>query len=226
MKYLITGGSSGLGKEIANQLVDDLSAKVTTLGREGCDINIDLSTGDSSDITFYLGGLIFDVVIHCAGANFIAKYNDLYHTTAIEALLQVNAISQYRINQRLLNSGKPPLQIVHIISDAAWTPMTHSLAYNMSKAAQLMMMRQMAHEEKRSIIYGISPGKIAGTGMSKYIDTTFPPMRGLTYEEGRKYQLGRLRTGEIPVNKMAGFVLGMVEHANEYFHGHNFTIGG
>ena len=104
--------------------------------------------------------------------------------------------------------------------------MTHSLAYNVSKAAQLMVMRQMAHEDKRSIIYGVSPGKIANTGMSTYIDTTFPAMRGMTYDEDRKYQLSRLKTGELQPETVAKFIVALIGVANKSYHGHNFCIGG
>lgn len=219
MKYLITGGSGGLGKALCAMLPKD---DVTTMGREGCDINVDFSTND-----LQLGRLgYYGVVIHCAGANFIRRHKDIA-TSDIDDLIRINATSQFLINKHLLTDVVfPPQQIIHIISDAAWTPMTHSLAYNMSKAAQLMMMRQMAHEEKRSIIYGISPGKIANTGMSEYIDHTFPAMRGLTYEEGRKYQLSKLKTGEMQPELVAEFILLLAAGANKHYHGHNFVIGG
>jgi NAD(P)-dependent dehydrogenase (short-subunit alcohol dehydrogenase family) len=223
MHILVTGGSGGLGKRIAQGLFM-AGHTVTTMGRDNCDISCELEY--IGDINTALGGRIgFDAVIHCAGENYIAPHNDL-QIQDIERLFMVNAVSNFHINRILLNRG---LQIAcHIISDAAWTPMTHSLAYNVSKAAQLMVMRQMAHEIKpdKCIIFGVSPGKIADTDMSKYIDNTFPALRGMTYEEGRKYQASRLKTGEMSPDTVANFVKAIFRTISTHYHGQNFTIGG
>lgn len=218
MNILITGGSGGVGKAIYTSL---FGHSLTTLGLRDCDIQCDLAYADT--IHKALEGREFDYVIHCAGSNHIVPHSDLQEQQ-IELLTRINAISNFTINKLLLDRGLQAA--VHIISDAAWTPMTHSLAYNVSKAAQLMVMRQMAHETKDCIICGVSPGKIANTGMSDYIDHTFPPMRGLTYAQGREYQLSRLKTGELQPHQVADFVSNIVNTMNRGYHGHNFTIGG
>lgn len=232
MKYLITGGSGGLGKAVKQYLYDTnvdnfgAEAEVITLGRDGCDINLDLADTTSIELRGHLSNVVVDYVIHCAGANYIAPHLRLEETSHIIRLLNINAISQFRINTIMLDRKLRPNAICHVISDAAWTPMTHSLAYNVSKAAQLMVMRQMAHETKASIIFGVSPGKIASTGMSDYIDNTFPDMRGMTFKQGRDYQLSRLRTGEMPPETVAEFIVNLVSTANKHMHGQNYVIGG
>ena len=45
-------------------------------------------------------------------------------------------------------------------------------------------------------VFGISPNKLAGTNMSKYIDDRVPDLRGWTPEEARQYQLNALPAGE------------------------------
>lgn len=230
MKYLITGGSGGLGKALHQWILESWGPEdgasppeVTTMGREWCDINVNLATSSSAILEELLYGVTTDHIIHCAGANYIAPHNKL-NDDYIADLMNINAISQFRINKIMLQ--KKPKSICHVISDAAWTPMTHSLAYNVSKAAQLMVMRQMAHENKSAVIFGVSPGKIADTGMSEYIDSTFPALRGMTYKQGRDYQLSRLRTGEMSPATVAEFILNLVSLSSKHMHGHNYVIGG
>lgn len=220
MNILLTGGNGGIGQAIIKQF--GAGHKFTTLGLRDCDIIADLA---GSNLHHALDGLSFDAVIHCAGTNLIKRHYDL-QTTDIHALISINAISNFAITRLLLDRG---LQIsCHIISDAAWTPMTHSLAYNVSKAAQLMVMRQMAHEipSSKCLIFGVSPGKVASTGMSDYIDKTFPPMRSMTYEEGRNYQLSRLKTGEMEPGVVAKMVEWLCTTASKHQHGQNYVIGG
>jgi NAD(P)-dependent dehydrogenase (short-subunit alcohol dehydrogenase family) len=57
-------------------------------------------------------------------------------------------------------------------------------------------------------VFGISPAKIAGTGMSRYIEEKVPELRGWTPEEAREYQLKGLVTGcEIPAAIIAEFIV-------------------
>lgn len=231
MRYLITGGSGGLGIALKQLLQSKefpaSESEVTTLGRDGCNINVDLAHASMLKLETLLEYVPADYVIHCAGANYIAPHRELTNESIMN-LFNINAISQYRINSILLarEPSKRPKAICHVISDAAWTPMTHSLAYNVSKAAQLMVMRQMAHEDKSSIIFGVSPGKIANTGMSDYIDNTFPALRGMTHKQGREYQLSRLKTGEMQPDVVAEFILSLLSIVSKHMHGQNYVIGG
>lgn len=230
MQILVTGGNGGLGKAIVG-LLKLHDHEVITMGREGCDYNIDFGERSWLLQDFLIRKKIeADGVIHCAGTNHIDKNNHL-KLEKITELFVVNALSNFIINRYFMfdySDEERGLQFIcHVISDAAWTPMTNSFAYNVSKAAQLMAMRQMAHEWKPwPVIFGVSPGKINDTGMSDYIDRTFPPLRGMTFEEGRKYQLSRLRTGEMGAKQVAEFICYLCLSANPHYHGHNFQIGG
>ncbi len=224
---LVTGGAGTLGSAIASKL-KDYEYNVTTLDRPGstADIRFDLKYGPHAQWDHMEGQ--FDAVIHVAGINKIAAHKDITDDLIVD-MMYVNCYSQFYLNRHLMENTLTPLRLaLHIVSDAALQPFTHSLAYNMSKAAQLMMVRQMAHEIKpqQCTIFSVSPGKIANTGISDYIDKTFPPMRGMTFEEGRAYQLSRLRTGEMKVDDTAEFICALFDTATVHNHGHNYLIGG
>lgn len=210
---VITGGSSGLGKAIINELL-----------REDANIlNIDLcepkkyvygvsdyvcTKGDVSDLARMdeiskdvvgnapIGGI--DILINCAGINYINWIEDTTEG-AWDLLIGVNAKGIFNtckafMPQLLTAKGT----ILNIVSNASHMPMTNSIAYNASKGAAHIMTLQMARElgPKGITVFGISPNKLSGTGMSKYIDETVPGLRGWTPEQAAKYQLNSLPAGE------------------------------
>jgi NAD(P)-dependent dehydrogenase (short-subunit alcohol dehydrogenase family) len=225
---LVTGGAGTLGRAIARKLKDVYVYDTFTLDMPSTDANIKVNLRDWAKVEEALKGEQFDAVVHVAGINKIAAHKDINADLLVE-MMYVNCYSQFYLNRFLLSNSLNPLRLsLHIVSDAALQPFTHSLAYNMSKAAQLMMVRQMAHEIKPRdcTIFSVSPGKIANTGISNYIDKAFPPLRGMTFEEGREYQLSRLRTGEMDVEDTAEFVCSLFDTATSHNHGHNYIIGG
>jgi len=100
--------------------------------------------------------------------------------------------------------------ILNIVSNASHLPMTGSLAYNASKGAAHIMTLQLAREltKKYGItVFGISPNKLAGTGMSVDIEQQVQETRGWTAEEAKTYQLNSLVTGEeTNPNTLAEFI--------------------
>jgi len=220
MSTLITGGGSGLGLALAKRI----SKGVTTIGH-GCNIEVDFENMKNLQEALPAIPKDIEVCIHCVGTNRLSPNVDLSWTELSRAM-RVNAISNFVINNFLIEQRKVH-QIIHIVSDAAHKPMTHSLSYNMSKAAQLMLVRQMAREHKPDpIIFAVSPGKIKDTPMSKYIDETFPVLRGMTKEEGRKYLLSGLQTVEIELRDAVEFIIALILTCNRSYHGHNFIFGG
>jgi len=225
---LVTGGAGTLGSYIANRLADTYGYNVVTLDVPGTDADIQVNLKDKGKWIDELGKEQIDAVVHVAGLNKIAPHKDV-DGDLLSELMYVNCYSQFYLNRFLMGNSLSPLQLaLHIVSDAALQPFTHSLAYNLSKAAQLMLVRQMAHEIKpqECVIFSVSPGKIANTGISNYIDKAFPPLRGMTFKEGRAYQLSRLRTGEMEVGLTADFICGLFHSASVHNHGHNYVIGG
>lgn len=189
---IITGASSGLGWLIAGA-IDQRDALV-----------IDWSPATRVDVrdrnsvrraaTFHEH---VDALINCAGINAIDYLPDLTEETW-DTVMDTNAKGIYLATQALL----PALQggtILNIVSNASHLPMTASLAYNASKGAAEIMTRQMARELKKThniTVFGISPNKLKGTGMSATIDRRVQELRGWTEQQAKEYQLAALPAGE------------------------------
>ena len=228
--YVITGGTSGVGRHLAKKFFEEGTEFVTVGADESANIQLDFRDPVDLWIDSLRSGLDeadrqVDGLICCAGTNLLVPHEKMAESDFIN-LFRVNALSGFFTFDLVKDYMTHRSPFCSIVSDAAWTPMTHSAAYNTSKAAQHMLVRQMAHENRDFNIFGIAPGKIGNTGMSAYIDNTFPPMRGWTFEEGREYQLKGLRTGEMEPEFVAGFIKHLIDNNSPHMHGHIFPIGG
>lgn len=199
-KILVTGSSSGLGKEILNNLVKD--------GHDVFEYDIEFGC----DVLFpKLGGIEeLDVLINCAGVNII-DWLENFEEESWDEVMGVNAKGIYKMSQAclpLLKKSKGT--ILNIVSNAAHMPMTCSLAYNASKGAAHIMTLQLARELTREhgiTVFGIAPNKLSGTGMSNSIDEQVVATRNWTKTYAQKYQLNGLLTGEeTPPEKIAEFI--------------------
>lgn len=205
MRILVTGAGSGLGEEITDKLIQQ--------GHEviGVDINDEtaMHCNVESPAQFFewAGEKIFDseywgaidVLINCAGINSNEWFEDLTHEKFTK-VMNTNAWAFVAMTQQalpwLLKSDVKT--VINIVSNAAHIPMTSSLAYNASKAAGLMITKQMAHEltPRHGItVFSISPNKLAGTGMSKQIEDNVCKTRGWTPEFAAEYQKKALMHG-------------------------------
>lgn len=192
---IVTGGRAGLGKCIVKQL-DCLGMNAIPIGLEDCDIK------DYYCVKDYVLSMEYetiDGVINCAGINridFLERFTDIDWNDVMDT----NAKSIFNTSKHLL----PYLTeskgfILNIVSNASHMPMTNSLAYNASKGAAHIMTLQLARElsKKNGItVFGISPNKLKGTEMSKYIDDRVPEVRGWSKEKAKEYQLNSLLAGE------------------------------
>jgi len=140
-----------------------------------------------------------DVLINCAGVNRAAWLEDVTPDEWDETM-GVNAQSILRMSQWALPVLKERKgTILNIVSNASHMPMTTSLCYNASKAAAHIMTLQLARElTKRTgiTVFGISPNKLAGTGMSKDIEEQVMRLRGWDADFAAQYQRNALVTGE------------------------------
>jgi NAD(P)-dependent dehydrogenase (short-subunit alcohol dehydrogenase family) len=140
-----------------------------------------------------------DILINNAGINRI-DWLEHFDEGDWDAVMDTNAKGIYMMTRAALPALKRTHgTVLNIVSNAAHMPMTGSLAYNASKGAAHIMTLQLARELGRQhgiTVFGIAPNRLAGTGMSKYIDQRVVETRGWTPEEARKYQLGSLPAGE------------------------------
>lgn len=152
----------------------------------------------------------YPVLINCAGINYIDWFEnaEFYH---FDALMDLNVKAGLMLTQNLIGP-RPPFDdhdtenwfrgtgaIVNIVSNASHVPMTNSVFYNASKGAFHIATLALARELRKThgiCIFGVSPNKLSGTGMSGYIENRVPALRGWTPEQAAQYQLGALPAGE------------------------------
>lgn len=204
---LVTGGASGLGKLIAMRLGDEGFRRVLFDSKHGDDVR---NPGDLVASLKALGFDRLDVLINCAGVNQI-DWLENFTEAQWDQVVDTNAKGIFMMTRAalpLLKASKGT--VLNIVSNASHMPMTCSAAYNASKGAAHILTLQLAREltKKYGItVFGISPNKLAGTGMSADIDKQVCATRGWTPEFARDYQLKSLLTGEeTPPELVAEFV--------------------
>ena len=224
MNVVVTGASSGLGKALADVF---RTAGHSVIGSSHDSVAV---SKDEGLIFFEAGqhatplepfveevGLRFgnslDVLINNAGANAICPFGELT-PTFVRHIMDVNFMTPVFMAQAFMKMLEGHGTIVNIISDAAWRPMRHSLAYNCSKAALNMATKQMAREltQPKSIsIIGVRPGPMSDTEMTAYIDRHVQKTRGWTPEEAYNYFRQNSVSGlKLHPNDVAAFVLSIV----------------
>lgn len=196
-RALITGHSSGLGAALWNQMED----AGWSLSGWSNDTNIDVCCEETVNAAaMEEADEPFEVVVNCAGVNYINWHED----TPIEEwdrLMNTNARSLWLVTKALIKNSalKKPATVVNIVSNASHMPMTNSAAYNASKGAAHILTLQMNRELRKRhdiTVFGVSPNKLSGTGMSEYIGKRVCELRGMTPEEAHAYQLASLPAGE------------------------------
>jgi sorbitol-6-phosphate 2-dehydrogenase len=220
---IVTGGSSGLGKAIINELWKSNQGWKNIINWSN-DVGVDVSSKASiEEAVSKLNCGPVDVLINCAGVNLIEFIPKLKEED-FDYVMGTNAKGIFITSQALLEHLKGGT-ILNIVSNASHMPMTSSLAYNMSKAAAEMATKQMSREliKTHSVtVMGISPNKLKNTGMSDYIDKKVQELRGWTAEEARNYQLQSLPAGkETDPETLAEFIAFLLssKERHRYFAG-------
>lgn len=185
---LVTGHRSGLGAAI-----------YAALERDGHEvIGFDKECGDDVRAPLLRVSRL-DVLVNCAGVNGIDMIEDVTDTLW-DRVMDTNARGILKMVQACLpHLIQSKGTVLNIVSNAAHVPMTSSVVYNASKAAALMMTKQMAREltKRHGItVFSVSPNKLRDTGMSRQIDAEVVRTRGWTMEEAQRYQLAGLLAGE------------------------------
>lgn len=248
---VVTGGTAGLGDLLVRQLaLTDLDIHIVRIGRGPIpertatrmanwpravfDLQMDLSNPaqiGTIDMVLRRANLRCDVLINNAGQNHIQRFEDT-STTTLETLMQVNALSNVQLVQMLIpHLAHRKGLVVNVVSNASHQPMSYSIAYNMSKAAQAMATKQMARELHKRFgitVMSVSPNKLAGTEMSGYIDRQAAAVNGKTVEEMKQYQLNGLASGkETDPQVVAEVIASIVENENmwQYLNGSDWEVG-
>lgn len=235
MDILILGGSGGLGTAVKKYFPNALDWS-----------RPEIDLGSSAEVKLAAGKLTHNInlLINCCGVNELMPFDQLQFADMMH-LMTNNAWVFPNVVRALRKAGAFAFQdsgvemecegrawmgpiLINVISNAAHIPMTHSLAYNASKAAQEMITRQMARELKTYSIIGINPNKLKGTGMSRSIEKRVQALRGWTPEQADQYQRAALPAGvETPPSSLALFIHAMANPAHHpYVTGCIFPYGG
>ena len=205
---IVIGASGGLGRAVASHFDDCSDWSLNT----GVDLRSHASVVEAAKRVAHAGCTVHRV-INCAGVNTIVPLDELtweafVETMRVNAWGFVNVIKELRAAKVIADGAV----LCNVISNAARVPMTHSCAYNASKAAQEMMTRQLAREFKQYSVFGVNPNKLEGTPMSLAIEADVLKLRGWTAEEAKRYQLAALPAGvETPVESLASFIAEMMK---------------
>lgn len=178
-KYLITGASSGIGKQLAIRL-DALGANVILLSRDATKLKSVCSTlsNNSSFIPFDLSQLddikkIYDELkekkvkldglIHCAGL-YVREPIRITEPQALEKILRVNTLSFFCLCKYFskVDNSRKGSSIVAISSYSAITKESGMCAYAMSKTALNTQIEVMSKEfAKRQIrVNAVMPASV------------------------------------------------------------------
>ena len=196
-RILVTGAGSGLGAALVNTL-KDAGHIVHPFDHSAHEEDPEFGDVRRPEDTYGPCPNI-DVLINCAGVN-ITGWLDDFSEAQWDLVMDTNAKGIFKMTQWAYE----PLRrnrgtVLNIVSNASHMPMTTSLAYNASKGAAHIMTLQLAREltKKNGItVFGISPNKLKGTGMSRDIEEQVVKTRGWTAEFAEKYQRDALLCGE------------------------------
>ncbi len=227
MRYLIVGAEYGLGEHVMNQF--DYVHKPYRIDVIQSSFNV-LDEKQVSDFLDHQQA--FDGLVYCAGINRINYFDESPEDDFWESM-DVNCYGFIRLMKLIRSKDKwnPGMRCCLITSNAANVAMRHSLAYNCSKAAANMAIKQMAREipPTEQMIFGVAPNKLQGTPMSKAIEAKVCEMRGWSKEEAHQYQIEALPAKmETDPEALAIFIAGLM--LNDYFfpyiHGNILPFGG
>ena len=243
-RALVTGGTKGIGKAIADRLAQ-AGAQVIVSARNAPEGSIphhfiaaDLTLPEhvsklEKEINEKFGGI--DILINnvggltTPGGGFSALTDEHW-----ENELQLNLLSAIRLDRILLPKmiDQKSGVIIHISSVAGKQPLWNlNMAYAVSKSALNTYSKALATElaSKGVRVLTVSPGATKTPPMEKFI-ADFATSTGITVEEAFQQLLGQV--GGIPMGRMAkpaevaSLVHFLVSPSAAYLTGTNYSIDG
>lgn len=223
-KFLLTGGTSGIGKEILKYL--SLKNKVILLTRKKIKhpntysyiCNLENSNQiDENFIHIKKKFKSLDGIINCAG--FSEKNSSLQNVESIKKIIDVNLLSTYKICILFSKMMKNNSSIVNISSINAYQAFKNNPGYMVSKNIILNLSKSLALDlsKKKIRVNTISPG---------YIKTR---MTNKSYNNKKRYKLIKSRTilnrwGE--PGEIAKPVIFLLSSGSSYINGSDLIVDG
>lgn len=242
---LVTGGTKGIGKAIADRLHAAGATVIVTARNEPEQVNkpyqfIGADLANREDLERVAAAIIkqyggVDILINNMGANIFpgggfSTLNDEHWYQALE----INLLSSVRLDRVLLpamlerNSGV----IIHISSTSGQFPIWEStMAYSAAKTALNSYSKSLATEvgQKGVRVVTISPGLTKTEAMSAFLND-LAKQAGITFEEMTQKLFDRV--GGVPLGRMAEpeetaeLVHFLVSPGASYITGANYFIDG
>lgn len=207
---LITGSGTGIGNAIFKELALGTTKYDTVVGvrlrqtrtKETLEEQFQMDDEDpvavaelqwdvSKKVPEEVADYLSDVgcVVHCAVDNYLDAYGKL-DMDAVRRSLDTNILGTINLLNEMAKHRRENCRIIIISSVASTQPMTHSAAYNASKASQDMLVKQAAREFRdRFSVVGVRPGYIPNTVMSNYVKKRTEELRGMKPEDFDAYNI-------------------------------------
>jgi NAD(P)-dependent dehydrogenase (short-subunit alcohol dehydrogenase family) len=127
-------------------------------------------------------------LVNCAGVNALDMIPDV-EDVDLDSIIDTNVKGYIKGVRAAARLGSVK-RIINIGSIAGTRPMRGSLVYCASKAAVDMITKQAARElAPHTAVYGLNPGRLEGTAMTRQVDEDILRVRNWTPEEALRYQL-------------------------------------
>jgi NAD(P)-dependent dehydrogenase (short-subunit alcohol dehydrogenase family) len=243
-KCWITGAERSLGKVILDELSSTFEC--TSLSRPEWDLSMEPAELKLRIVDKLNQEGLPSVFIHNAGVMHM-DWIEEHPIEMYEYVMRVNATSRFVINQALIQKARivkshertaddsanlniPSVRIIHIVSISHRMALRQSPAYCASKAADGMLVKQMAKETASRtpnvLIFGVSPGGIQRTVMIEKSIEHLQKTRHMTAEEAKKYNVQSPLQRNADPKEVASVVKYLATEAPIYMHGTNVEISG
>jgi len=238
---LVTGGGSGIGKEVckvlakqgAHVIVVDLNAdsakgtvdEITANGNTAEALTLDV-TNQGAVTTAFEKLKSLDILVNCAGISHIGSATST-NETDFEKVFQVNVKGVYNCLQAGVNGMKKSGggSIVNISSIAAKVGLSDRFAYSMSKGAVHAMTMSVAKDYIKDNIRcnSVSPGRVHTPFVDGFLKKNYPGQEAEMFEKLSKTQpIGRMG---LPI-EVAHQVLYLCSEEAAFITGSDFSIDG
>jgi NAD(P)-dependent dehydrogenase (short-subunit alcohol dehydrogenase family) len=238
---LVTGGGSGIGKEVckvlakqgAHVIVVDLNAEsatgtvdeITANGNNAEALTLDV-TNQGAVTTAFEKLKSLDLLVNCAGISHIGSATST-NETDFEKVFQVNVKGVYNCLQAGVNVMKKSGggSIVNISSIAAKVGLSDRFAYSMSKGAVHAMTMSVAKDYIKDNIRcnSVSPGRVHTPFVDGFLKKNYPGQEAEMFEKLSKTQpIGRMG---LPI-EVAHQVLYLCSEEAAFITGSDFSIDG
>jgi len=172
MQKVLVIGEGFLGKAIIGELqhgyYEVMSVNRTHLGHKYSEVEF------LNKVYTVMLGYQPDIVINCIGHFAFSPTTEAVPPRIVfDEIFDANVKLAWRIARgfrEVVNLGEEHKYLVHIGSESAFIPHSHSALYCASKAALTMLTQNLARDWQRDIcVFQVDPGVIRDSGMAKFI---------------------------------------------------------